>query len=140
MSEYLIKIKGTQGLDEDTDTIEFSTFGAMNFEDDQIVLSYGEGEMIGVKNVQTKLKVNGDKSVIMERTGEISSRLVIEKGIRNNCFYSTPHGDLVIGIFGEKIENELNADGGRLLMSYNLDTNLQPISKNTVEIEVRKAK
>ena len=139
MSEYLIKIKGIQGLDDNTDTVELSTLGSMEFSD-TITLCYKDGEMLGVAGTVTTLKIRGESSAVMERTGEMASRLVIEKGKRNSCFYHTPFGDFTIGIFGERIENRLSEDGGTLILSYNIDSNLQTVSKNTVEIEVRKAK
>ena len=30
-----------------------------------------------------------------------------EEGKRNSCFYNTPFGDLLISVFGEKVENNL---------------------------------
>ena len=41
------------------------------------------------------------------------------------------------GIFGEKIENNLTEQGGKLYMSYTIDSNLQLVSRNVVEINVR---
>ena len=40
--------------------------------------------------------------------------MVIEKGVRNNCFYTTPHGELSLGIFGEKVFYDLNQNGGNI--------------------------
>lgn len=137
MKNVIIKITGTQGIDGDENIIELTTVGTLLKQNDEIILSYKEGEMIGAKNVKTVLHAKGQESVIMERSGELASRLVIKKGSRNNCFYSTPQGDLVIGIFGESIKNSLTASGGTLEMSYTIDSNLQPISKNKVKITVR---
>lgn len=63
--------------------------------------------------------------------------MVIEKGIRTSCFYSTPAGSLNLGIFGEKVKNELNDDGGKIAMTYLIDSNAKVISRNTVNISVR---
>lgn len=139
MNEYFIKIKGTQGLDGDCETIEFSTYGDIEFSENAVTLNYGEGEMLGVKNVKTRLTLSENKA-IMEREGELNSRLVIEKNMRNDCFYSLPQGDIMLGIFGEEVKYALENSGGTVYLSYNIDSNLQPISKNTVEIEVKKAK
>lgn len=138
MKDVIIKIKGTQGADGfDDEVIELTTVGTLEKNGDEIFLCYDESEMLGAENLKTRLSVRGNDSVIMERSGVMSSRLVIERGVRNNCFYSTPHGDLVIGIFGESIKNSLTESGGMLTMSYTLDQNLQPISRNTVEITVK---
>ena len=140
MKDVIIKIKGTQGLEgTEEEVIELTTVGTLETAQGEIVLCYDEGEMMGAKNLKTKLSVNVSDTVIMERSGEMSSRLVIEKGIRNSCFYSTPYGELMIGIFGESIKNRLTENGGELSMSYTLDQNLHPLSRNTVDISVKLA-
>ena len=136
MTDVLIKIKGTQGLDGDTDVIEFATAGTLEQTYDGFVLRYTEGEMLGVGTVNTTLTIIGKTKAIMERSGEMSSRLIIEQGERNNCFYNTPHGSLMIGIFGESVKSSLSIFGGRVEMSYTIDSNLQTVSRNTVEITV----
>lgn len=138
MKDVLIKIKGIQGLDDgEKDTVEFSTDGKMEITDGTVTLSYNEGQMMEGADIKTKLQATGNDTVIMERTGTMNSRLVIKKGTRNNCFYSTPYGELTIGIFGEEIDNRLSGTGGTLKMVYSIDSGGNLISKNEVEITVR---
>lgn len=137
MKDVIIKIKSTQGLGREKEKIELDTLGKIQVKDNETILSYDESELFGAK-VETSLKI-GDDTAVMERTGDYKSKLVIKKGERNNCYYSTPHGDLVIGIFGEEVKSKLTENGGEIYLGYTLDSNLQPISKNTVEITVRKA-
>lgn len=135
--DVLIKITGVQGIDNDSDTIEFTTDGKFGFKDGSFYLSYDEGEILGIKNVKTMLYIKSDNSVILQRSGTLSSRLVVETGKRNTCFYSTPQGELVIGIFGETVEHKLNEAGGSINLKYTIDSNLNLISRNTVNISVR---
>ena len=137
MKEVLIKITGTQGLDGDTDSVELTTVGKLGVKDGQFLITYDESEMIGVKGVKTSLTVKKDNTVVLKRSGSYQSRLVVQQGVRNSCFYSTPHGDLFIGIFGEQVEHNLSALGGKLNMSYTIDSNLKLISRNTVEIDIK---
>ena len=137
MRNVIIKIKGTQGLGNDKDVIELTTEGKLEALDDGYVLHYEEGEMMGEQTVHTKLTAIGDNQIILERSGDMSSRLVIEKGKRNSCFYSIPQGEITLGIYGKTVQNGLSHNGGSLKMEYTIDTNLQPLSENMVEIEVR---
>ncbi|MBR4073592.1 MAG: DUF1934 domain-containing protein [Clostridia bacterium] len=137
MKNVLIKITGTQGLGEETDSVELTTEGKMGIKDGKFLLTYDESELLGVKGIKTSLMIKDDDTVILQRSGGYASRLVVQKGVRNSCFYSTPHGDLSIGIFGEAVSNNLTVDGGTVNMSYTIDSNLQLISRNTVEISVR---
>ena len=138
MKDVIIKIKGIQGIDEnEEEVIELTTVGKISEVKDGYELIYDESELMGAKNIKTKLTVNKNAAV-MERSGEMSSKLVIEKGVRNNCFYSTPHGDLMIGIFGEAVECDIKGENGKIFLCYTIDSNLQPISRNKVEITLRK--
>ena len=139
MKDVIIKIVGKQGMDDDVDSIELTTVGKMGIKDGKFLLTYDESEMLGVKGVKTSLMVKDDDTVILQRSGGYMSRLVIEKGARNSCFYSTPQGDLVIGIFGENVVHNLTESGGTLNMSYTIDSNLELISRNTVEISVKRS-
>lgn len=137
MKEVLINIKGTQGLDDNTEVIELTTVGKMGFKDGMVMLSYEESELSGAKGIKTNLRVKNSDTVILQRSGEMTSRLVVEKNVRNSCFYSTGFGEMVIGIYGEGIENNLTPSGGTLKMTYTIDSNLQLISRNIVEITVK---
>ena len=137
IKDVIIDIKGIQGIDDDTDTIEFSTDGRFGIKDDSYFISYDEGQMLeGDLEVKTSIYIKPD-SVVLQRNGAIKSRMVIEKGVRNTCFYSTPHGYLVLGIYGEKLDYSLTENGGSLDMSYNIDSDLKLVSKNSVNISIR---
>ncbi len=137
MKDALIKIKCIQGIDGDTDTIEYTTTGRFGKKNDGYYMSYFESEAMGEKSIKTVIHIKSDDSVILQRSGGMNSRLVVEKGKRNTCFYSTPQGSLSIGIFGESIINSLAENGGSLSMCYTIDSNSQLISRNQVEISVK---
>ncbi len=63
--------------------------------------------------------------------------MVIEKGVRNNCFYMTPMGELSLGIFGEKVKTNLTENGGSISMNYTIDANSQLLSRNKVNISIK---
>lgn len=138
IKDVLINIKGIQGIDDQTDTIEFMTEGRFGIKDGEYYISYDESGMLDSgEEVKTHIYIKSSDSLVLQRTGAIKSRMVVEKGNRNTCFYSTPHGELVIGIFGECIEHNLTESGGELKLKYNIDSNLTLISKNEVNISVR---
>lgn len=137
MKNVLIKIKGTQGLGEDKSVIEFSSQGTLSKDGETYLLSYSEDAVIEGGKIETLLTARGKNSVILERKGALNSKLLIEKGVRNNCFYSVPEGSLMLGIFGKEVDNRLCDTGGKIKMIYTLDANMKLISENTVEISVR---
>ena len=137
IKDVIIDIKGFQGIEDDTDTIEFTTDGRFGIKDGEYFISYDEGQMMGDgTQVKTSLYIKPD-SVVLQRNGSIKSRMVIQKGVRNTCFYSTPHGNLVLGIYGDDIKYDLSEKGGKLSLKYNIDSDLKLVSKNSVDISVR---
>lgn len=141
MKDALINIKGIQGIDGDTDTIEFITDGRFGFKDGSYYISYDESRMLDTGDeVKTHIYIKSEDSVVLQRTGTIKSKILIEKGNRNNCFYSTPHGDLTIGVYGEVIEHNLTDNGGEIKLKYTIDSDLRLISQNEVNISIREVK
>lgn len=136
MKNALIKIKGTQGLGDDTSVVELSTLGTIEECDGGYLLKYEENEMSENVKVYTTLSVRNEKCAVLERRGDVNSRLVITEGERNNCIYQIPEGSMTLGIYGKSVKYDLSATGGKITMQYTLDTNLQPLSENTVEVTV----
>ena len=138
IKDVIIEIKTEQSLDGQSDSIEFSTDGRFGIKDGSYFLSYDESGLIDVEGeIKTTLYLKPDNTVILSRKGSYNSRMVIEKGVRNNCFYSTPVGNLSLGIFGEKVLSNLNENGGSIVMTYLIDADAKPLSRNKVNISVR---
>lgn len=138
IKDVVISIKGIQGLDGEQDTVELTTDGQYGIKDEQFYISYEEGKLLDSGDeVKTQLFIKNNDSVVLQRSGSIKSRMLIVKGERNTCYYSTPMGELIIGIFGEEIQHSLNDKGGKLTLKYTIDSNLQIVSRNEVNITVR---
>ncbi len=138
MKDVIINIKTEQTVGDSTDTIEFTTDGRFGIKDGSYFISYEESKLLEVDGeIKTTLYIKPNNSVIMQRNGAYSSRMVIEKGVRNNCFYVTPMGELSLGIFGEKVKTAFSENGGSITMNYTIDTNLQLLSRNSVNISVK---
>ena len=140
MKDVIIDIKGTQEVDGESDVVEVTTVGKMNVIAGKTYLKYDDSAATGVKGVSCVIKIDPeDDSVVMSRSGALNSRMYIKRGQRHICHYETGQGTLTMGIFGEMIKNDINADGGELFMSYTLDANCQLLSRNKVEITVKQA-
>lgn len=137
MKEVIIKIRGTQGLGDDKSAIELSSEGTLTREGEKYILSYNEDTVVEGGNIRTRLTAEDGGKITLERSGAISSKLYIQKGVRNNCFYSVPEGNLTLGIYGKEVSVNLDDTGGTIEMTYTLDANMKLISENTVLINVK---
>ncbi len=141
IKDVIIDIKSTQTVDGETDGIEFSTEARYGFKDGEYYLSYHEGQLFETnEDVLTNIYINSDDSLILQRSGSVKSRILIEKGKRNSSIYSLPYGQLTIGVFGEELNFDLNENGGSIQLSYNIDQELKLVSHNTVNITIREVK
>lgn len=86
MKDVIIKIKGTQGIDGEQDEIELTTDGRFGKRGDSYYMTYDESAMLGMDSVKTSIYIKPDNSVILQRTGAVESRLVVESGKRSSCY------------------------------------------------------
>lgn len=138
MKDVFISIKGIQGMDGDSDTIEFMTEGKYGMRNGEYYISYNEDTILDThESVKTGIYIKNKDSVILKRTGAVESRMLIERGRRSSCLYATPQGELSIGISGEDIECNLDSSGGEIKLKYAIDSGFRLISKNEVNISIR---
>ena len=119
-----ITIKSTQTVDQDKDSTELFTFGAMESTENGFRLYYDESEVT-------------DEMVTMTRSGKAISSLFIEKGKKHHCHYGTEFGDFMIGVCTDEIRNELAETGGEIYLKYTLDINSSYMSENEMFINVK---
>ena len=87
--------------------------------------------------VLLQVTVEGDR-VVVEQSGNRTTRLVIREGERAVSPYEMPYGSLLVGVTGLRVVNRLTPEGGELLLTYEVDVNATSISTNSIEIRVRR--
>lgn len=137
--DYIITIHGTMEQDGQSDSIELMTRGSFVKRNNNFFITYSETQATGYEGCVTTVKVEGANKVSMLRFGPAPSQLVIEKGRRHVCHYDTGAGHLSLGVAADEISSRLNEEGGRLRFSYLLDVDAESISRNTVDIRVKRA-
>lgn len=136
MKKVLVKVKGTQSVDGESAVIELSTEGTLREFEGDYIIAYSEDPTEQGGKTKTQLTIQKSGTVILDRRGDLNSRLVITEGERNNCLYTIPQGSMTLGIYGKEIKSNMTASGGTVKMVYSIDMNLTPISDNEVEIFV----
>lgn len=134
---YIITVVGKQTVDGEQEKIEVITAGDMIIEGDKLTIIYPEySEEVPSKRTDTTVTLeNGVLSV--DRQGEMSSHLILEKGKRHECLYQTPMGQMFIGIFTDNVHAKLDESGGEITASYQLDFNRSVVSYNEFYISVK---
>ena len=136
MKKVLVKVKGTQDVDGENAVIELATEGTLREFEGDYIITYSDDPTESGNKTKTQLTVQKDGTVILDRRGDLNSRLVITEGERNSCLYAIPQGSMTLGIYGKSVKSNMTACGGTLKMVYSIDMNLTPLSENKVEIFV----
>ncbi len=131
-----IKLLSRQNDGEQSEQMELRTEGLFSFGKDSYEISYTETEATGFEGCTTKLVVDGSSKVVMTRTGNASSDLIIESGIKHHCHYGTPFGKFMVGVTAKRINSQMTAEGGTLGVSYVIDVNSSYIGDFDIEVSV----
>ena len=135
--EVVIKIVDRHEMDGDTDGLETTLLGNFKGTRDNYILSYAEnGELEGCS---VTLRVENGDTVTMTRSGMFETELIIQRGVRHNCSYSTPAGNLLLGVFAKRVESDMTEKGGRIEFEYTLDLGAGVVSENYLVITVTEA-
>ena len=138
MEKVDITIISTVKNEEGEDKTEFFTTGEYEKTETGYLFRYDENAGMGYENCTVCVRADG-QSVTVERRGPASSTMNIEKNVKHHSIYSTPYGDLTMGINTYEVDNGFGDDGGRLYFRYSIDINSGFISENEMEITVRRS-
>lgn len=102
-------------------------------EDDYFIVYDEQSDEL--RGCRTTMRITDKSCVEIIRRGAYNTELKMEKGRRNLCCYSTPMGQIMMGVYSSKVSSELR--DGRLIFldfSYTLDFNNELLSKNRIRI------
>lgn len=133
-----IRIKTYQEVDGEVDEpIELETFGKYGMLNGNHYLIYEESEMTGFEDTTTTIKA-GKGFVTVTRKGKYNMQMRYVVGERNLCLYQTPYGETAVQINTQKIDKNLDENGGRLRVEYTLDEDNMCFVKNALHVQVQK--
>ena len=135
--DVIISIRGTQDYSgTDPDTMELVTEGKLAVQDGALCLSYEESELTGMEGTTTVFQVEPEKVTLL-RLGSVQSEMVFEDGRRHMSLYSTPYGNMEIGVRARRLNSTLELTGGRLEIDYDIEINHMLAGQSLFRIDVR---
>lgn len=135
MKNAIIHITDRHLQDGEDFECELTTSGSFELTENGCRVSYTETDE-ELTNCVTDLEVEGSQKISMTRSGKYNTEMVIEKDRRHTCYYATPYGELIMGIFGKNVSNDIGENGGKLKFSYTIDFNNAPASENELTVAV----
>ena len=138
MQNVNISIKGMQMQDGEENDIELFTEGKLENEGGKYILRYAESEISGFEKTNTTVEIEDEKVSII-RTGNVNNQMIFLKGKKTTSYYNTQFGSLIVGVMADKLDVEINDDGGKIDIHYIIDINEEYIGQNSVNIDIKKA-
>ncbi len=137
MKQVYVEINGHVTAGGDTDKMNYCTEGHFYKKSGKYYINYPEGELIGREKCSTTLKISPDGVITMLRSGEANTRMVFEKGQCHISCYETPFGNLTVSVTANDVSVNMDEDGGKLDIDYNLSINNISHSHNLLSVKVR---
>ena len=134
MKNAIIKITDRHIQDGEEYTSELTTSSEYELCENGCKIIYRETDE-ELLDCVTTLTVDGNR-ISMIRSGKYNTEMIIELERRHSCYYSTPYGEMLMGIYCKFINFDMNESGGTLRFAYTIDFNNVPASENELCISV----
>ncbi|WP_418763260.1 DUF1934 domain-containing protein, partial [Enterocloster sp.] len=134
--DVLITIRGVHTLDHEDNDVEMIVRGDYYQKNGKHYILYEEileGAEERVKNV---IKISPSSMDIIKK-GVTNSRMLFEKNKKNLSCYSTPVGNLVIGIQANHFYVEEQENSIKVNVDYSLDINYEHMSDCRICVDVQ---
>jgi len=135
MEEIMIKIEGSQNFNgEEENKVELTTKGIIEQIENGVSITYEESELTGMQGTTTRIEVNKNGVITLNRSGTTNSCLVFEEGKKNLSYYDTDVGAFSISVYANYLEADINEDGGSIEIDYVLEVNGNFAGQNEISI------
>ena len=121
------------------DAMSLVTEGKLTKENDEYVLSYEESEITGLDGTTTVIRISND-SVTLIRHGNISAMMLFEVGKTHLTDYQTEYGTVMLGVRAQKVNIDINDNGGSISVDYVLEYNRAYGGRNSINVKVKEMK
>ena len=134
--DVLITISGVQMLDEEDADVEMVTRGDYYQKNGKHYILYDEVMEGFDGRVRNVIKISPD-SVDIIKQGAASAHMQFEKNKKNLSCYTTPLGDMVVGIQANRIKINEEPDSLLVNVDYSLDINYEHMSDCRILVDVQ---
>lgn len=114
----IISVKSSSNLDPN-DAIEVVTPGKFIIEENGFKAIYEESEISGMEGTTTTLNIQ-DNIMVLERVGSTTTNMEFKEGAMAVSLYNTPYGVLYLNVDTEKLNINVNENGGEIYSKYTL--------------------
>ena len=134
--EVLVSIKGLQSMDGVQDDVEVVAPGRYFCKDGRHYISYEE-VFEGMEGTTRNLIKLDDSSMEVTKRGLTNVHMVFEKDKKNESYYETPFGNLLVGIAATHIDVKNSERDIDVTVQYALDINCAHLADCTINMNIQ---
>lgn len=128
---------GLPGDEREDDPIEIITPASYYLKNGKHYIIYDEVAEGVPGAVRNTVKITGDTSFEISKSGAGNTRMVFEKDKINMTSYQTPFGEFLVGIHTKDLQTDIREDEIDVNIFYALDINNEPFSDSQIKVNVR---
>lgn len=137
-NKYLITVVGEQEVDGNKEKIEIITTGDYMEKDKHKYISYKEYLDDNPEHItDTLIDISPTDYIKITRTNDYKTCLLLQKGTHHQCHYTTPMGEIMMGIYTKDITDKLTKHGGDLILDYRINFYSNVVSNNKFHINIK---
>lgn len=137
MSNAVVTIKTVQHMDGETFDTEFISQGSYEYSDAEKTIKYSEkSPETGLDVTNAIIRVYSDE-VFLSRTGESSSEMYFKVGEFSTTEYATLYGTFDMTLMSNKLDVNLDENGGNVEIEYVLSMDKMSFIKNNLSLSVK---
>ena len=129
-----VMMEAVPGGDE---AIEVVTPGSYYFQNGKHYIIYNELLEGSADVVTNKIKITGEDSLEIMKTGLSNTHMVFERNKKNLSYYKTPYGQMLVAVTTKSMDIEVEEDTINVAVDYVLDVNHEPMADCKIRINVR---
>lgn len=131
----IISVKSSSNL-EPNEAIEVVTPGKFFINETGFKAIYEESEISGMDGTTTTLNIQ-DNIMVLERVGSTTTNMEFKEGTTAVSLYNTPYGILNLNVDTEKLNINVNENGGDIYLKYTLGLEGQEGIVNELNIKIK---
>lgn len=131
-----VSVVGATTIDGEKDKTELVTEGEYMNRNGKYMLRYSEDLSDFGTRCSTVIKFDG-KSVVLTRQGGTNTQMIFENGKRHMSHYETPLGSFTIGVSTDRLDVDIDENGGNVEIDYILDINSSAQVENKLKLNIR---
>lgn len=136
--DVILSLRGCQTYpDSQPEVIELMTDGVMEELGDCWKIRYEESKLTGLEGVTTEFTIQNDR-IILDRTGNLNSRMVFQPGVTHNSLYQMEFGALMLAVTARDLSANLSEEGGTIDLRYSIDIEQSSAGEIEYHLEIKR--